>query len=403
MEEHLQIVVISAGIIAYALISRRLERSLLTLPMLFVGFGYLLGEAGSGVLDQRIGGELLHVFAEFTLVLVLFTDAASVRFAQLRHNLAVPARMLLIGMPLTIALGTALAQWVSPEAPLVLALLVAAILTPTDAALGQAILSSPKVPQSIRQAINVESGLNDGLAVPVIILAAILSAQVTGTGFEGAPDDLYRFVALQLLFGPLVGIAVGYALARLLDMAIGRGWASETGRGIAVLAGALLCFAFAELLGGNGFIAAFLGGLTLGNTLKAEREFIVEFMESEGQILTMLSFTIFGAVLMPVGLEHANWKTVVLAICFLSVVRMLPIWLSLLGTGLPNSHKLSLGWFGPRGLASILFALLISEQFNLPGFDEVLACVVLTVLLSIVLHGASATPIANRFGSKSSQ
>lgn len=401
VNEHIHIILVCAGILAWALVSRRLQTSLLTLPMLFTAFGYALGSAGLPVSDMRLDDGVLHVFAELTLVMVLFTDAAGVRWRQLEHDFMIPARMLLIGMPLTVLLGSLVAQWVLPEAPWALALLAAAILTPTDAALGQAFINSNTVPGKLREAINVESGLNDGLAVPVIMLAAILSAQATGTSFHGAPDNLYRFIALQLVFGPLVGIAVGYALARFLDRGISAGFVSDTGRGIAVLAGALLCFAFAEQVGGNGFIAAFVGGLTLGNTLKADKDFIVEFMESEGQILTMLTFIIFGAVLMPVGLGHVGWETAVLALAFLSVVRMLPIWCSLAGTGIKPLHKLSLGWFGPRGLASILFALLIDEQFNIPGFKEVLACVVLTVLLSILLHGLSATPLAQFIGLRS--
>ncbi|MDX1496107.1 MAG: cation:proton antiporter, partial [Salinisphaeraceae bacterium] len=367
-------------------------------PILFTGFGYLLGEAGGDILDMRIDGTVLHHFAEFTLVLVLFTDAASVRIKQLQHNFFLPARMLLLGIPLTLLLGYAVAQWVSPQAPWAVALLVAAILTPTDAALGQTFVSSPKVPTKLREAISVESGLNDGLAVPIVIVAAILSAKATGTSFHAAPDNLSQFIAMQLVFGPLVGIALGYALARLLDRGIAADYVSDTGRAIAVLAGALLCFAFAELIGGNGFIAAFVGGLVLGNSLKADKDFIVEFMASEGQILTMLTFIIFGAILMPIGLEHASWRTLVLAIAFLTIVRMLPVWFALAGTGLRASHKLCLGWFGPRGLASVLFALLIDEQFNIPGFEEVLACVVLTVLLSILLHGVSATPVARWLG-----
>lgn len=398
MNEHIQIILICVGILTWALISRRLQTSLFTLPMLFTAFGYALGSAGFGALDMRIDGGVLQIFAELTLVLLLFTDAAGVRLRQLQHEIATPARMLLIGMPLTMLLGSLVALWVTPEAPWVVALLAAAILTPTDAALGQAFINSERVPTQLREAINVESGLNDGLAVPVIMTAAILAAQATGTGFHGAPDNLYRFIAQQLIFGPLVGVAVGYALARLLDRGIATGFVSDTGRAIAVLAGALLCFALAEQVSGNGFIAAFVGGLTLGNTLKADKDFIVEFMESEGQILTMLTFIMFGAVLMPVGLEHADWKTLTLAVAFLSVVRILPIWLSLLGTSLPPLQKLCLGWFGPRGLASILFALLIDEKFNIPGFEEVLACVVLTVLLSIILHGMSATPLARFMG-----
>lgn len=369
--------------------------------MLFVGFGYLLGEAGAGPLDIRVDSKLLHTFAEFTLVLVLFSDAASVRLSSLRRHAATPARMLLVGMPLTIALGTAVVHWLLPEVPLVLALLVAAILTPTDAALAQPILASPKVPEHVREGINVESGLNDGLAAPVIMMSAILAAQATGTYINDAPESLFQFVALQFIVGPLIGGGIGYILARLLDRCIINGYVSPPSRGIAVLAGALLCFTAAEQLGGNGFLAAFVGGLTLGNTLTSERDFIVEFVEGEGQILTILTFIIFGAILLPIGLSHISWQTILLALSFLTAVRMLPIWLSLIGTGMPTAHKLALGWFGPRGLASILFVLVIDEQFNLPGFEQLISVVVLTVLMSIVLHGASAQPIANWLGRRS--
>lgn len=192
-----QIVLVCVGIVAWALVSRRLGQTSVTLPMLFVGFGFALGDGGFDLLDARISNALLHGFAEITLVLVLFTDAARVHLRSLRHRAAIPARMLLIGMPLTVGLGALVAHWVSPDAPVMLAVLLAALLTPTDAALAQAVLSSDALPARVRQAINVESGLNDGLAVPVIVLAAIVSAQVTQTSVHGAPDNLYRFVALR--------------------------------------------------------------------------------------------------------------------------------------------------------------------------------------------------------------
>lgn len=398
MPQELSLIAICLAIVAWALVSRRLQSTLLTLPMVFAGVGYLIGSDGLGLLQLTLDdGELLKLFAEFTLVLVLFSDAAGVQLSHLRLAYGVPARMLLIGMPLTIALGTLVVHWAVPEMPWTMAMLLAAILTPTDAALAQSLLANTSVPERVRQSINVESGLNDGLAVPFIMLAATLSAQATGTGFDHGPDQLGRFVALQLLLGPLVGIGVGYLLARALDRAGQAGWVSGPGRAIAALAGAVLIYTLAEKLGGNGFIAAFLGGLTLGNTLRQERDFVFGFMESEGRVLTIFSFIIFGAMLVPLAVQYASVKTVVLALLFLSVIRMLPIWLSLLGTHLSGLEKFALGWFGPRGLASTLFVLLIAEEFNLPGFSDILASVVLAVLLSILIHGMSAKPIVAVF------
>jgi len=391
------IAIILIGIIAFALQSRFIEHSILTLPMVFTAFGWMIGQGGAELVPMHEANEFVHSIAEITLIILLFADASRINLRELARNYALPGRLLLIGMPLTILLGTVLALWVSPGAPWPLALLVAAILTPTDAALGQAVVTSPTVPHRLRQALNVESGLNDGLAVPVIIVAALLSAAVTGTPIENAPDNLYAFTAMQIILGPIAGLGVGWLLAKLLDRAINSGRITTSFQGICFLCSALLAFVFAESIGGNGLIAAFVGGLVFGHTLRNPRTFIDEFMEGEGQLLTIITFLIFGAVLVPLALEHATWKTVVLAILYLSVIRMLPVCLSLTGAGLSGYDKLFLSWFGPRGLASVLFALLILERYPVPGANEMLACVVLTVLLSIVLHGISATPLSNRF------
>ena len=286
-------------------------------------------------------------------------------------------------------------MWVSPNQPWALALLVAAILTPTDAALGQSVVSNPNVPKRISQSINIESGLNDGLAFPIVLLAAITAARATGYEGGQAPDNVAVFALLQITVGLLAGAMVGYGAAKLLDFAISRNATTTVAQGLYFLSVAFLAYFGAELVGGNGFIAAFVGGLVFGNTLRAPSVFIREFMEGEGQLLTLATFFIFGSVLAPIGLEHASWKTVTLALLFLTVVRMLPIWLSLAGLKLSSYEKIFLGWFGPRGLASILFALLVLEEFPIPGAQELTACVVLTVLISIVLHGVSAAPLSN--------
>ncbi len=394
--EHVHLALILVAILAFAALSRRLEASVLTMPMVFTAFGWLIGQGGVDLVPMEAERKVIYAIAEVTLILVLFSDASRVDLRSLERNFALPLRLLLVGMPLTILLGTGVAHAVSPDEPWAMALLVAAILTPTDAALGQAVVASESVPERLRQSINVESGLNDGLALPVVMVAALGALEMSGRQIEGAPESLMRFAAMQVALGPLTGLAVGYGTARILDFAIARGLATVAYQGIYFLATALLCYVGAEIVGGNGFIAAFVGGLTFGHTLKSSRDFISEFMEGEGQFLTICTFLIFGAVLVPKGLAHATWSTVLLAIAFLTFVRMVPVWLSLAGTGLEPREKLFLGWFGPRGLASILFALLIVDRYAVPGADEMLACVVLTVLLSIVLHGVTAGPLAAR-------
>lgn len=390
-------VLIVLGVVAiYALMARWIELSVITLPMIFTGLGIALGGTGLDLVPMGAGNEVIHAFVEITLVLVLFSDASGVKRQNLSGgNVTIPLRMLLIGMPLTIVLGTLVAMWVSPNQPWALALLVAAILTPTDAALGQSVVSNPNVPKRISQSINIESGLNDGLAFPIVLLAAITAARATGYEGGQAPDNVAVFALLQITVGLLAGAMVGYGAAKLLDFAISRNATTTVAQGLYFLSVAFLAYFGAELVGGNGFIAAFVGGLVFGNTLRAPSVFIREFMEGEGQLLTLATFFIFGSVLAPIGLEHASWKTVTLALLFLTVVRMLPIWLSLAGLKLSSYEKIFLGWFGPRGLASILFALLVLEEFPIPGAQELTACVVLTVLISIVLHGVSAAPLSN--------
>ena len=393
------ILVILSAAAFYAILSRRIESSIFSMPMIFTGFGLALGRLGLNLFPLEVGHEVIHTIAEITLILVLFSDASGVRRETLSGNVAIPARMLLIGMPLTILLGACVARWVSPEQPWSLAFLVAAILTPTDAALGQRVVTSPRVPKRISQSISIESGLNDGLALPVVLVAAILAANAAGFEQEDTRSGIVYFALLQVTLGPLAGVVMGYCAARLLDVAVLHKSATTVAQGLYFLCIAFIAYFGAELIGGNGFIATFAGGLVFGNTLRAPSMFIREFMEGEGQLLTLLTFLVFGAVLAPVGLEHASWKTVMLAMLFLTVVRIVPVWLSLSGLQLSGYQKFFLGWFGPRGLASILFALLVLDRFPIPGAEEVTACVVLTVIASIVLHGVTAAPMSNQFKS----
>ena len=389
--------IILSCVFAYSLLSRAITKSILTLPIIFVGIGYFC----SGFLNEIAEPELMakgsRLLAEITLVLVLFSDASHVRFKSLRQNFNIPARMLVFGLPLTVGLGTLTAFLLNPESGMAMALLTAAVLTPTDAALGQTVVSSEDVPDYLRQTINVESGLNDGLVLPFILFGAILAA----AGMQGTTTDGLAVAAIkQIVVGPIVGLAFGRGFAKAMDLAQDRDLMLEASGGVAFLSVAFAAFVGAEFLGANGFIAAFVGGMVFGNTYRHEIHFISEFMEGVGQLLTMFAFLAFGVLMLPDGLAHMTWKVVVLALLFLTVVRMLPIWVSLIGTGLALREKLFLGWFGPRGIASILFALIMIGEFEFAGEQELLACVSVTVFLSIVLHGISAAPLSKWIGRK---
>ena len=350
------LVAVAAAIIAFGALSRRAERSILTPPMFFVLVGWALSEHALGWVDLSVDSKVIHGLAEFTLVIVLFTDASRIDLTCLRREGSLPTRLLGIGLPLTIAAGAAAALLVFPGVGIWEALLLAAILAPTDAALGQAVVSSPLVPVRIRQSLNVESGLNDGIALPVVLVFASLAGALAG---EGDAAHWLVFAALQVVLGPVVGWAVGFGGGRIMQRGRAAGWVNQTFEQLMALAVAVLAFAGAELVGGNGFIAAFVAGLTVGNTARDVCTCIHEFGEAEGQLFTLLVFLIFGGAMVPVALAHAGSAALLYAVLSLTLVRMFPVALSLLGTGLRPASVAFLAWFGPRGLASILFALVV--------------------------------------------
>lgn len=386
---------ILAGVVAYSLLSRRLSGSIITLPMVFTALGYSLTLQVNAQADMDALNQIARVVAEITLILVLFSDASHVRFKSLAKNYKTPLRMLVIALPLSILSGTIVVYLITPSHLWPVALLTAAVLAPTDATIGQAVVSGPKMPAQISHAVNVESGLNDGLVLPFVLIGAVLA------GSSGKLDgDLGKVLALQIVLGPVIGAFVGWMSAKLLGAAQSRNWMELTSQGIVFVMTAFAAFLLANAAGGNGLIAAFAAGAVFGNVYRYDVSFISEFMEGQGQLLTMAAFMIFGAVLLPAGLKHIGIVTVSIAVLFLTLVRMLPVWLSLLGTGLDAKERLFLGWFGPKGLASVLFALIIVDEYQIRAEEELLACVSMTVFFSIILHGISASPLARYFSSR---
>ena len=387
------LLIVAISIVGFGLISRRIERSVLTSPMMFVLLGLLVGRWGLDVVAQDIETPLLHTLAEVTLVLVLFTDASRIDLKLLRRQHALPIRLLGIGLPLTIAIGWLAAVALLSGITVWEAALVAAILAPTDAALGQSVVNSPKLPVRIRQALNVESGLNDGLALPVVLVFLSLAA---GEHDRGTGDWLW-FASKQLSLGPLIGIVVGSVGGQLVLWGQRSRWMNRSFQDLASLGLSMLAYASAELVGGNGFIAAFCAGLALGNTARSVCTCLYEFAEAEGQLLTLLVFMVFGAILVPNALEHFGWLHLLYAALSLTIIRMLPVAVSLLGIQVSWATVLFLGWFGPRGIASILYALLLLEGSSVAGKDVILSVVMTTVLLSIFAHGATAFPATNHY------
>ena len=391
----LSLAVIVFGFLLYSLISGRLQGTVVTAPMVFIIFGFGIGTGGLNLASVDLEHSAIHLIAELTLILVLFTDAARIDLNSVRRDHDLPTRMLLIGLPLSVLAGSYFATRLFPEFSFWEAALLAALLAPTDAALGQPVVAAKAVPVRIRQAVNIESGLNDGIALPAVLLfAALASAHQGATG----ASEWARFGLLQVTLGPLIGVAVGYVGARALDEAVERGWTNASFQGIGILSLAIFLYVVAEVVGGNGFIAAFVGGMVFGHTLRHPCTFLFEFMETEGQLLMLVTFLVFGATLLPEGIANVSPSIVLYAVLSLTVIRMIPIAISLIGSGLSIPSHLFLGWFGPRGLASILFVLLILEESDVPHREELLSTTVITVALSALLHGISAAPLASLYG-----
>ena len=383
-------------LLGFGLISARLSRTVLTAPILFVVFGLLLGPLGADVVQIDFTGIALKSIAEFTLVLVLYTDAARINVKTLWRYHSLPTRMLVVGLPMTILTGTLAAMLVFPELPVFEAALLATILAPTDAALGQAVVTNGDVPVRIRQTLNAESGLNDGIALPVVLLFASFALAPAGPAQDAA--GWVEFGLLQVTLGPLAGLVMGYVGGHLIDRASEAGWMTPAFQGLSTLAIALAAFSLAELVGGNGFLAAFIAGLTIGNVHHGVSDYLFDFAESEGQLLTVLTFFLFGAVIVPAVIDHFTPMTFLYALLSLTVVRMLPVAISLIGSRLQLPTWIFLGWFGPRGLASILFALLVLGESDALKAAELMATVAATVLLSVLLHGITAAPAARWYG-----
>ena len=383
-------IVLASVVFAFGLVSRRLEGTILTAPIVFVAAGMVLGPAGFGLVEFGLDDHTVLFLGEIALALVLFTDAARIDLSALRQNEGLPLRLLGIGMPLTIAFGTVTAALLLTDLSFWEAAIVGTVLAPTDAALGQAVVSNPRVPARIRQALNIEAGLNDGLSVPFLALFLILAIE----GEHLSANLWIRFALEQIGFGVLVGIGVGLAGGWLVRLASNRGWMTESFQRLALLTLAFIAWALADQIGGNGFIAAFVGGLVVGPTVERVGERLLRFTESEGQLLNLSVFFIFGVLALGL-LGSFTWQISLYVLLSLTVVRMLPVAAALLGTHLRGVSVLFAGWFGPRGLASIVLGLIVvAEAPQLQGASEIEVVVASTVFLSVLLHRVTAAPLS---------
>jgi NhaP-type Na+/H+ or K+/H+ antiporter len=389
--------ILAAVFIAYSLVAARLDRWSITAPIVFVLTGVLLGLGAPDWLGPIGEPETVKHIAELTLALLLFTDASTLRWGQLREEGAFPLRLLLIGFPLTVLAGFGVGAWLVPAAPMAAAALAASILAPTDAALGLGVFTNRSVPGRIRRALNVESGLNDGMATPLVTLFLALLVAEEGSG----PENWLAESLVELGIAVVVGIAVGTIAGRLIAAAQRRGWTSHLSDRLAILATALLAYGGAVAAGGNGFVAAFVGGIVFAVASKGRLREPVEFTEELGLFASFLVWAIFGALLLAPQLTGGvSGLAILYAVLSLTLVRIIPVAVAMIGTGLRPATILFMGWFGPRGLASVVFTLIAFETLEEGGLasDTMIEIATWTVFLSVIFHGVTAGPLAAWYG-----
>jgi NhaP-type Na+/H+ or K+/H+ antiporter len=386
-----QLGVLALVVFGYSLIAKRIENSYVSSPIIYVTGGYLLGYFG--FLGGNSDTHVLRLLADLTLSLILFSDAANSNKRILKKTASIPARMLLIGLPGAILLGTLFAAVLFSHLSIVEAAILGTMLAATDAALGKAVISDRSVPEPIREGLNVESGLNDGLSVPILLLLIALSSQ---SGSVTVIEAL-MLVVEELGIGMAVGLSFAFIGAKLLKYCAMRGWVSEVWLQLTVGALAIASFAVAQTLHGSGYIAAFTGGMLFGQLSQKGTHKLVLSIEGIGELLAMLTWLLFGATVIAAVFDLFTPRIFLYVLLSLTFVRMIPVFLSFIGTKIPSRERVFMGWFGPRGLASVVFCVIIidAEVANAHFISLVVVC---TVFVSLILHGVTAKPFVNWLG-----
>jgi NhaP-type Na+/H+ or K+/H+ antiporter len=385
---------IALALLGIAAVSRRLAGTPITPAILFVAFGLLVGPEVLDGINLASSSATVRALAEVTLALVLFSDASRIDLGALRRTVGVPVRLLGIGLPLTIALGAVAAAAIFGQLTVMEAVILAVVLAPTDAALGQAVVTEPRVPQRIRQGLNVESGLNDGICVPLLFAAVAIADVESEISGDRSPATL---LLEEIGYGVLGGVVAGLLIALIVKQAGRRDLIAEAWRQAIPAAGAALAYGIASGLHGSGFIAAFVAGMVFRLALNRDPEELNQFTEELGSVLNGVTFVFFGAILLGPTLSELTWQLALYALLSLTVVRMLPVVIAMAGSRARGPTLAFVGWFGPRGLASIVFAVIVVEESNLPHETLIVQAIYLTVGLSVLAHGLTAAPLADRY------
>lgn len=392
---YIEVAVLALFTFLYSVIAGRLDKLPISGPIVFVLTGFLLGPLGLGVFSDDISQIEFRMLVDLTLALILFIDASNANTSILIKQWKIPSRLLAIGLPGAIGLGIVVGAWLLDSLTFFEAAILATMLAATDAALGKAVVTNEAVPARLREGLNCESGLNDGLCVPILLVFIAFAHGSDESGVSLALD----LVTEELGIGMAVGLGIALVGAWVLGFAARREWVSAIWMQVSVPALAITCFAVAQSLHGSGYIAAFSGGLLFGYIARGATHKLVIAGEGVSESMAMLTWMIFGALVIGQSFEYFTPEILIYTILSLTVVRMLPIFLAMMGSGESTQNKLFLGWFGPRGLASLVFAIMVINQ-NLPGGSVIATVVTCTVGMSLVLHGITANPLATWIAGK---
>lgn len=397
---YLNFAIIAFIILIYSVVAGRLERGPISGPIIFMTIGLILGPFVFKALNIVFVIERYKILAEFALALVLFTDAAKTNLKVLKKNISIPSRLLLLGLPLSIIFGIVFGRWIFPDFSWIEIAILATILAPTDAALGEPVVSNPKVPTNLREGINVESGLNDGICVPILVLLMALNSVQSDDQITLAYG--LSVFAKEIGLGLLVGVGFAFISNLSIKYGITNHWIEGSWKPVIITLLAIGTFALAQTVGGSGFIACFSGGLYFGSQYHKSKSVLLVSSEGIGKIFTAIVWLVFGSVIIVWLYDSITLQIVLYALASLTVIRIIPVLISLIHSKISVYGKIFTAWFGPRGLASIVFTtILFKEQIENSETIALVACC--TILFSVIAHGISATPMAKAFGNENKE
>lgn len=377
--------VLTLLVLAYAVVSGLVTRWYVAPALIFIAFGVLLGPFGLGVIEIGSDTAVFTIVAQLALTVILFNQAAELDLGTVLRRGHDSFRLILIGIPLTIGLGTVTALLVLPVMPVWEAVCLAAIVAPLEVTLIEALLQDRRIPERVRHALAMESGCYDGFALAALFAALALASDRSQS--ESWGWFLFRAEVLSLGAGAVVGIIGGLLIARSFQ----RGWIDDTWAQLATVAVALLCFQVGEMFHGSGFVAAFAGGIAYAVVAQRTGADVPrQVADAAGHLLELLVFAMFGAAAVIVGWRDADWRVVLFAVLAVFVVRMVAVWLALVRTDVPTRSRLFIGWFGPRGIGTLVLGLLVVHEGAIEQVDLITQTVVVAVTLSLVVHSVTA-------------